>query len=209
MLLYLLWLGLLTSFIGSFPLGMLNLTVVNLALQEGWRSALRFALGSSLVEWFQAFAAVMLVSVLQERVSELKFWFTLLSIPIFLILAWQNYSASKQQNDFSKADKRPIPPFRKGLLLSALNVLAYPYWVVLGNVFITQGLPLHGWINVALFSTATAMGAFLALCVFTAASALVRRQAASLNAMASKITAIVFLILAIVMLWSLYQQYQH
>ncbi|GAA4415764.1 hypothetical protein GCM10023187_46550 [Nibrella viscosa] len=65
---HLLWLnfgvGLLVSFLGTLPLGVLNLTIVRVSIRQGIRSAFWFALACALVEWVYSYLAVLLSQAL-------------------------------------------------------------------------------------------------------------------------------------------------
>ena len=48
-----LWLGFTSSFIGTLPLGMLNLTVLQLSLANRQKQAIAFSLGATVIEFAQ------------------------------------------------------------------------------------------------------------------------------------------------------------
>ena len=73
------WFGFITSFLGSLPVGMINVTAVEVTVSRGYSRAFLFSVGASLVELLQAFVALYFLQYLLQ-VPELDFWFMLISI---------------------------------------------------------------------------------------------------------------------------------
>lgn len=191
----LLYLAFITSFLGSIPLGMINLTVVNLSIRKGFWESFKFSVGAAGLEFFQAFVSLFLLTYL-NRIPDLTFWFKVVTIPIFLFLAWQNFThnpAVEKPKERGKLDN----PFIYGALISSINILAYPYWIVWGNFFISQGLPLNDTPHILLFSAGTTTGCLTALVLFGLLSTLISKKAKKFNEISHKIIGGVFLLLAI------------
>ncbi|HMW27624.1 MAG TPA: LysE family transporter, partial [Ferruginibacter sp.] len=87
-----LW-GLLISFLGSLPLGTLNIAAMQIGIQESVANALYFSLGSLLVEMI--YVRISLVGVdwvrKQEKLMKAMEWFTLI---IILALAAGSFMAA-------------------------------------------------------------------------------------------------------------------
>lgn len=126
--------GLLVSFLGTLPLGVLNITIMRVSLRQGLRSALQFALACALVELVYSYLSVELtqsliaypaIKSLTDGVAAL----TLLGMGIYYI--------RKQSTPIT--DQRTIAPFYLGALLSVVNVVAFPFWILYTTLLQAKG----------------------------------------------------------------------
>lgn len=114
------------SFLGSIPPGTLNLTILQLGLEDKLKIAWRFSLASALVEYPYAWIAVRLSSLIQSApiITE---YFELIGAVVMISLGTINlYAARKPASSVSKFHQSG---FRRGILLSILNPLVLPFWV--------------------------------------------------------------------------------
>ncbi len=112
------------SFMGSIPPGTLNLTILQLGLEEKINIAWRFSLAAALIEYPYAWIAVELSSVIQTSpiITE---YFELIGAVVMITLGILNLYAS--QKPTSAASKFQQSGFRRGILLSILNPLVLPF----------------------------------------------------------------------------------
>ncbi len=110
--------------------GLINMTAAKISLQEGKNEALSFAVGASIVVFFQTYVAVIFarfISIHSEIISLLQeigiLVFTTLSIYFF----WIAKKPNKQQKDIKIKGKSNR--FYHGILLSMLNFLPVPFYV--------------------------------------------------------------------------------
>ena len=110
------------SFIGSIPPGTLNLTVIQLGLDNRMATALRFAFAASIVEYPYAWIAVKFEKLITSSpvvTENLHLIAAIVMIVFGTIALWQaSKPPSEVQSGFSNSG------FRKGLLLGILNPLA-------------------------------------------------------------------------------------
>ncbi len=138
------------SFLGSIPPGTLNLTILQLGLEEKINIAWRFSLAAALVEYPYAWLAVKLSSLIQSSpiITE---YFELIGAVVMITLGVLNLLASGKPT--SVASKFHQSGFRRGILLSILNPLALPFWVG-----VTAYLQSQEWIDL---STTLGLHAYL------------------------------------------------
>src|SRR5512141_1779329 len=90
-----LW-GLLISFLGSLPLGTLNVAAMQIGIQESIKNAMYFSFGSLLVEMI--YVRISLIGVdwvrKQEKLMKAMEWFTLI---IILALAVGSFIAATKE----------------------------------------------------------------------------------------------------------------
>jgi threonine/homoserine/homoserine lactone efflux protein len=127
------------SFIGTIPPGTLNLTILQLGLDNKISIAWRLGVAAALVEYPYAWLAVkfeqLITSspVFEENAQ-------LITAIVMTILGVFNLVSSTRPTSFSQ--KFNNSGFRRGLLLGLLNPLALPFWVGA-----TAYLNSQGWIN--------------------------------------------------------------
>lgn len=157
-----LWLGFTSSFVGTLPLGMLNLTILQLALANRQQQAMAFSLGATLIEFIQIGITLLSMNVLLA-IPQLSQAISIISIPILLYLGYKNFK--KEQNT-----EGPLltakATFGQGIVLGFANVVVYPFWLLWGNVFVQ-----NGWLTPTpeayfYFSFAAAIGTFGAFLFF-------------------------------------------
>lgn len=119
-------LGFLISFIGSLPLGYLNIICLQILVAQGHLAIISFILGVTAVEFFVlkvvSFGAKWLVK--QKKL--------LLAIDIFTILFFTSialFFISNNDETFVLSQlEYATYPFLLGLLLNGLNIIQWPYW---------------------------------------------------------------------------------
>jgi threonine/homoserine/homoserine lactone efflux protein len=130
------------SFAGSIPPGSINLTVVQLGLENKLRTALRFSVAASLIEYPYAWIAVKFEKLITSSpviTDNIQIISAVVLILLGLINVWPRSEAPSRY--FSKLSKSG---YRRGLLLGVLNPLAIPYWIG-----ITAYLQGQQWIDLS------------------------------------------------------------
>jgi threonine/homoserine/homoserine lactone efflux protein len=159
------FIALVFSFIGSIPPGAINLTVVQLGLENKTRIALRFAIAASLTEYPYAWIAVKFERLITSTPVILQNIQLAGAIIMIVIGVFNLWPASAKPSSY--ALKFADSGYRRGLILGLLNPLAIPYWIAW-----TAVLRANGWIafpsQVALhtYLLGVVIGAFLILLLF-------------------------------------------
>ncbi|WP_229216387.1 LysE family transporter [Dyadobacter sp. 3J3] len=128
--------GLIVSFLGTLPLGILNVTIMDVSLKKGMNAALRFALACALVELVYSYISVQLTRSLIEfpalkPITEVIAAITLLTMGIYYIRKQDALVASKQ---------KAVSSFYLGSILSILNVVAFPFWILYTTLLESKGI---------------------------------------------------------------------
>jgi len=117
------------SFLGSIPPGTLNLTVVQLGLNNQMSVAIRFAFAASLIEYPYAWIAVKFERLITNSpviTNNLELTAALVMTLLGIVNLWPKAERpSPWQVKFSKSG------FRRGLILGMLNPLAIPFWIAM------------------------------------------------------------------------------
>ena len=133
--------GFVFSFLGSIPPGTLNLMVLQLGLERKVKTALRFALAVSIVEYPYAWIAVAFEQVITSSPTIMKnfeLWGAIIMTTIGVVSLWTVRKPS------TISVKLQDSGFRRGLILSILNPQAIPFWIAL-----TAYLKFQGWIDIS------------------------------------------------------------
>lgn len=171
MLFYLpLVLGFFIAFLAVIPPGLINMTAAKISLQEGKNEAISFALGASVIIFFQTFIAVLFARFInkhQEIVSTLQeigiFIFSLLSIYFF----WIAKKPKKIKTDSRVKGKSNR--FFLGMLLSTLNLLPIPFYVFASMTLAASGYFSFDKIPVAEFVIGVMIGSFTVFYIYIVA----------------------------------------
>jgi threonine/homoserine/homoserine lactone efflux protein len=158
-------LGVILSFIGSIPFGTINVTVLESAITRGFRAAFWVVIGAAIIEFLQALISLKFSELLTRNpvTEQIILW---LSIPIFIALGIyflrQRRVQAREVHGYSHRKG-----FLKGVIVSALNVLAIPYWIFYGTY-----LTSIAWIdpsqdiNILLFSLGVLAGTITILLTY-------------------------------------------
>lgn len=120
--------GLLISFLGSLPLGPLNLITTYVSVSTGTVAGFAFAAGCILTELIFVRLAVISMEWIsrKQRLFKTLEWITIL---IILILAAYSFIAARKHTGFTSAMPADIKfPFLSGVTISAVDPMKIPFW---------------------------------------------------------------------------------
>lgn len=201
-MLYVLFLGMLVSFLGQLPLGNMSFTATQVCLQEGVRQAWRFALGVALVEMvYLRFALTGMHWIVLHRT-----WFIALgwiTVVLFLALGILAFATARKEQGQKKALllKNKLDRFLLGLMMSALNPVQIPFWFLWTSTFIqTKVLPVNP-LSFNLFTVGAGAGTIGGLAVYIyGGNWLVSKMNTSTKTL-NKVMGIIFIITALIQLY--------
>ncbi|WP_295233837.1 LysE family transporter [Sediminibacterium sp.] len=154
------------SFLGSLPLGSLNITITNISLQIGYYSALNFAIGAILVE-------VIMVKLSYTAIVQLEKFKPLLKklnrVSIVVLVTLSIFFITSAFKETSTNSTDPIKleyPILWGALLSFLNPLHLPFWMAWSSILKSKGLLTSQILNQIIYLFAIALGTGLAFCLY-------------------------------------------
>jgi threonine/homoserine/homoserine lactone efflux protein len=184
-----LWLGFTSSFIGTLPLGMLNLTILQLSLANKQKQAIAFSLGATVIEFAQIGITLLAMNVLLT-IPQLSNIFSMISIPILIYLAVKNL---KKGTHTEGGQLTPKSTFYQGIVLGFVNVIVYPFWLLWGNIFVQNGWLIPMPEAYFYFSFAAAVGTFGAFLFFILLGKILWKRLVRLQGIIDKLIAYTFL----------------
>ena len=191
-------LGFVMAFISFIPPGMLNMTAVRTAIEKNKKEGIWFALGAAMVVIPQAFIALVFARYFAENpeiVDRLKIAgvvvLFLLSV-VFFIQARKKFSG--------EATKRKGKSFWLGMLMSGMNMLAIPFYLVLSSVLENRGLLKTEQPFINLFVTGVFLGAFSLFSTYVNFAQIIVKKAQFIARNINYILSLLFFILGILTL---------
>jgi threonine/homoserine/homoserine lactone efflux protein len=141
--------GLMVSFLGSLPLGTLNVAAMQISVQENIRNAIFFSLGSLSVEMI--YVRVSLVGINWVRKQKKIFrWMEWIALAIVIALAIGSFIAAMQPHHAKNVMlNNNINRFLLGVMLSAISPMQIPFWFGWSTVLFTKNilLPKNSYYN--------------------------------------------------------------
>jgi threonine/homoserine/homoserine lactone efflux protein len=150
--------GCILSFVASIPFGMINLYVANVSLQKGFRTGLKVAAGAAFVESLQGFLSVQFGALLL-RYSEIEHGLQL-TAPLIFVTIGTYFFLKKQQVKQIKPKAVSHSFFFKGMGITSLNILAYPFWIFIAGVLSANGWLQHDIFSITAFTVGILLGSF-------------------------------------------------
>lgn len=132
--------GWVVSFLGQLPLGNMSFTATQIAVEEHFKNAWKYAIGVALVEMlYLRLALTSMDWVVQHRT-----WFLALgwlTVVLFFLLSYLSFRAANQTSATKKAVvlNNKLPRFVLGLTMSALNPVQIPFWFLWTSQWIAWG----------------------------------------------------------------------
>jgi threonine/homoserine/homoserine lactone efflux protein len=159
--------GLVISFLGSLPLGTLNVAAMQIGIQESIADALYFSFGSLLVE--MVYVRLSLVGIdwvrKQDKLMKAMEWVTLF---IIIALAVGSFVAAAKDGGGAKNVllQNNMHRFLLGMFMCAINPVQIPFWFGWSTVLFTKKIlePKPGQYNSYIIGIG--IGTLLGNCVF-------------------------------------------
>ena len=155
------------SFLGSLPLGTLNVAAMQIGIQENITNAIYFSLGSLLIE--MVYVRISLIGVdwirKQGKLMKAMEWFTLI---IILALAAGSFIAAATKGDETKNVflQNNMHRFLLGMFMSAINPVQIPFWFGWSTVLFTKKIlqPVNSHYNIYIIGIG--LGTLIGNCLF-------------------------------------------
>ncbi|MDQ2862500.1 MAG: LysE family translocator [Bacteroidota bacterium] len=158
--------GLLVSFLGSLPLGTLNVAAMQISVQESIKNAIYFSLGSLLTEMI--YVRISLVGINWIRRQKVLFkWMEWIALAIVVALATGSFIAAMHEHHAKNVMlDNNMNRFLLGLLLSAISPMQVPFWFGWSTVLFAKNIlqPKNSFYN--FYIVGIGLGTLMGNCVF-------------------------------------------
>lgn len=131
--------GFLVSFLGSIPLGYLNIVGYNIFKKSGINETIFYLLGVICIEFFVIYFTLLFANKLITNKKLIKF-IEAFSILFMFFLAYIFYSSATNNNSSQNLLRiyATYAPFVVGITLSCLNFIQIPFWTS-WNLYLLNG----------------------------------------------------------------------
>lgn len=158
--------GMLVSFLGSLPLGTLNIAAMQIAITDGIMAAMLFSIGSLLVEIVYVRLSLVAMDWVrkQEKLLKALEWVTL--VIVLALAASSFYAALTPQVNENVILSSTLPRFWLGIVMSAVNPVQIPFWFGWSTVLFSKGIlhPRKDHYNTYILGIG--LGTFAGNCIF-------------------------------------------
>lgn len=193
--------GMLVSFLGSLPLGTLNVAAMQISVTDGIHPAILFAIGSLLVEII--YVRISLVAMdwvrRQEKIFKILEWVTLFIVAA--LAASSFYAALNPKVNENVILSSTLPRFWLGVMMSALNPVQIPFWFGWSAVLFTKKVLLPRNDHYNTYIIGIGIGTFIGNCVFIFGGQLAADKLNNNQHVLNWIIGGIFAVTAIIQLW--------
>ncbi len=195
------WVGLLVSFLGTLPLGTLNIAAMQISATDGIQPAIMFSLGSLVVEAIY----VRLSLVAMDWVRKQKAVFKILEwVTLFILVALATssfYAALHPSVEKNVILSSTIHRFFLGMMICAITPAQIPFWFGWSTVLFTRNIliPKASFYNIYIFGIA--LGTFAGNILFILGGRLMVDTLNTKQSLLNWIIGGIFAVTAIIQIW--------
>jgi len=190
----------LVSFLGSLPLGTLNIAAMQISISEGVYHAMLFSIGSLLVEVIYVRISLVAVDWIRKqkkilRILEWVTFFIVLALAVFSFVA-----AMHPSNGKNIVLSSTLPKLALGAVMSAVNPMQIPFWFGWSTILFSKNilLPKSSHYNSYIFGIG--LGTFAGNCVFIFGGRLIVDKLTSNQSILSWVIGGIFAVTAVIQL---------
>ena len=191
------------AFLSLVPPGMLNMTAVRTKIEKDKRSALLFALGAAIIVIPQAYIALAFANYFvkhPEVIDQLTIAGIIVLFTLSIVFFFQARKKFKAEGKKRKGNFLII-----GMLMSAMNMLAIPFYLVLSSVLEKKGLLIMSQPYISVFVAGVFLGALSLFVLYVYFAAIIEKKAQFIARNINYILSILFLVLGIMTLIKYFQ----
>jgi threonine/homoserine/homoserine lactone efflux protein len=198
--------GLFISFLGSLPLGTLNVAAMQIAITDGYTEAIFFSLGSLLVEMI--YVRVSLVGIdwirKQKKIFKILEWVTLGIVVALAVSSF--YAALHVKTGKNIILSTTLPRFVLGATMCAVNPVQIPFWFGWSTVLFTKKILLPKNSHYNSYIIGIGFGTLIGNCVFIFGGQLVAAKLSSNQHILNWVIGGIFSITAIIQMWRMFRK---
>jgi threonine/homoserine/homoserine lactone efflux protein len=132
--------GMLISFIGSLPLGTLNIAAMQISISDGITQAILFSIGSLTAEVIYVRLSLVAMDWIRRQQKILKALEWLTVVIVAALAASSFYAALHPEVEDNVMLSSGINPYLLGLFMSAVNPVQIPFWFGWSTVLFSKGI---------------------------------------------------------------------
>jgi len=197
----------LVSFLGSLPLGTLNVAAMQISVTDGVTAAMLFSFGSLTAEIVYVRLSLVAMDWVrkQEKLFKILEWVT---VVIVVALAFSSFYAALHPSETKNAilSRSTLPKFILGLVMSAVNPVQIPFWFGWSTILFTKKILLPQQDHYNIYIIGIGLGTFAGNCVFIFGGQLIASKISNNQHILNWVIGSIFAITAIVQLWRIFKK---
>jgi threonine/homoserine/homoserine lactone efflux protein len=198
--------GMFISFLGSLPLGTLNVAAMQISITDGYTQAILFSLGSLAVEMI--YVRVSLVGMdwirKQKNIFRVLEWVTFLIV--IALAASSFYAALHPKTEKNIILSSTLPRFFLGATMCAVNPVQIPFWFGWSTVLFTKKLLLPRNDNYNSYILGIGIGTFIGNCVFIFGGQFIVEKLNANQNVLSWVIGGIFALTALIQMWRMFKK---
>lgn len=189
------------SFLGSLPLGTLNVAAMQIAVASGVTSAVLFSLGSLTAEIIYVRLSLVAMDWIrkQERIFRVLEWVTL--IIVFGLAAASFYAALHPTAEKNVILDSKLPKFLLGFIMSAVNPVQIPFWFGWSTVLFTKKILLPKYDHYNIYIIGIGIGTFIGNLVFIFGGRFIADKISNNQNILNWVVGSIFALTGIIQIW--------
>jgi threonine/homoserine/homoserine lactone efflux protein len=190
------------SAVFTIPVTMVTAKIIQQSIDLGFRSATRFIMGASVMEWVYAFLALVLFEKMEsfDRLNSAFMW---ASVPVLIGLGLYHWKKSAKRMTIGHEAVSESNEIWSGLGFNLFNFLILPFWLVTLVWLADTGYELRGIPSYISFSTGATLGASLIFMLYAYLGQWMSKRIQWISAYLDKGMAYLFFGLALIQLFTL------
>lgn len=195
--------GMLISFLGSLPLGTLNIAAMQISISDGVRFALLFSMGSLLAEIIYVRISLVAMDWIrkQEKIFRILEWVTLLIV--LALAAASFYAALHPSQEKNVILNSKLNKFILGFTMSAVNPVQIPFWFGWSTVLFTKKILLPRNDHYNSYIIGIGIGTFIGNLVFIFGGRLIADKIHNNQDILNWVIGGIFAITALIQIWKM------
>ncbi len=196
--------GMLVSFLGTLPLGTLNIAAMQIAITESIRNAMLFSLGALTAEMI--YVRISLVAMdwvrKQEKIFKLLEWLTLL---IVVALAVTSFIAAAHPHESKNIIlNNNLPSYLLGMTMGAVNPMQIPFWFGWSTVLFTKKILLPNRHHFNFYTIGIGIGTLMGNSLFIFGGRLIASKIQNNQSVMNYVIAAIFVVTALIQMWRMF-----
>jgi threonine/homoserine/homoserine lactone efflux protein len=195
--------GLMISFLGTLPLGTLNIAAMQISVSDGLRPAFYFVFGALLVEII--YVRVSLVAMNWVRRQKKLFrWLEWITVLIITALAISSFiAAADPAVKKNVLLSNNVHRFWLGIMMSAVNPVQIPFWFGWSTVLFTKKILENRNDHFNIYILGIGTGTFIGNLIFILGGRLIVEKLNANQDMLQYVIGSIFAITAIILFWKM------
>jgi len=193
----------LVSFLGSLPLGTLNIAAMQISISNGIVKAIMFSLGSLLAEVIYVRLSLVAMDWIrkQEKLFKVLEWVTLAIVVALAVSSF--YAATHPTQNKNVILSSNLPDFILGFVMSAVNPVQIPFWFGWSAVLFTKKILLPRKDHYNFYIIGIGIGTFVGNCVFIFGGLLIASKISNNQHILNWVIGGIFAVTALIQIWKM------